>query len=146
MGTIKVRCPKCGARYSVAESALGKKTTCKKSGCGQSFRLTAASEEPKPAAAKAPAPADGRPRGEDGVPVIWEPGDVILNLYEVTGVLGDSLEELVDAVGRVGACSPEACRSRVDERFSARAMVDGYERIFASVASGGSGSGFPLRR
>jgi glycosyltransferase involved in cell wall biosynthesis len=74
-----------------------------------------------------------------GTPVVACPAGAAIELVEdgVTGFLGDSLEELVDAVKRVGACSPEACRSRVDARFSGRAMVDGYERIFASVAPAG---------
>jgi hypothetical protein len=40
----RIRCPQCGARYNVGDSASGKRTTCK--GCGQRFRIP---EFPKPA-------------------------------------------------------------------------------------------------
>jgi glycosyltransferase involved in cell wall biosynthesis len=52
----------------------------------------------------------------------------------VTGYLRDSIDDLVDAVASTGNCSPEACRRRVEERFSAPAMVKGYEALFASIA------------
>jgi serine/threonine protein kinase len=71
MAAITVRCPGCGVEYAVDESHLGKKARCNKPSCGQTFTLSR------------PAPAEGRPRGGDGVPLTWEPGDVILDLYEV---------------------------------------------------------------
>src|SRR5437588_136423 len=103
MPAVNVRCPACRAECAIDESALGKKARCKRPGCGHPFRLagtdsgltspgaTATSASPV-AAAAAPVPAEGRPgerpRGADGIPLTWEPGDVILDLYEVTGVLG----------------------------------------------------------
>ncbi|MFO0926729.1 MAG: MJ0042-type zinc finger domain-containing protein [Gemmataceae bacterium] len=36
---VKVRCPKCHAEYAVAESKLGKRARCGKTGCGHSFLL-----------------------------------------------------------------------------------------------------------
>src|SRR4051812_47171464 len=104
MPALKVRCPACRAEYTIDESALGKKARCKKPGCGHSFRVGRTdSGLPNPAAASAsvspvgppapPLPAEDppgeRPRGADGIPRTWEPGDVILDLYEVTGVLGE---------------------------------------------------------
>jgi glycosyltransferase involved in cell wall biosynthesis len=51
-----------------------------------------------------------------------------------TGFLRASVEDLVEAVLRVGECASPECRSRVAERFSTEAMVTGYERVFEQVA------------
>jgi glycosyltransferase involved in cell wall biosynthesis len=48
----------------------------------------------------------------------------------VSGFRRDHTDELVAAVGRVGELDPLACRARVEERFSATAMVRGYEAVF----------------
>jgi glycosyltransferase involved in cell wall biosynthesis len=71
-----------------------------------------------------------------GTPVVACPAGAAAELVEngVTGYLADSIDDLVDAVARVGACSPEACRARVESRFSAAAMVRGYEELFEAVA------------
>jgi glycosyltransferase involved in cell wall biosynthesis len=70
-----------------------------------------------------------------GTPVIACPAGAAVELVEngVTGFLRDSIDELVAAVADVGECSPGACRRRVEESFSATAMVQGYEEIFESV-------------
>ena len=47
----------------------------------------------------------------------------------------ESIEGLVDAVARVGSCSPAACRDRVARHFSAEAMVKGYERIYRRLVA-----------
>src|SRR6202035_5126856 len=103
MGKIKVSCPKCGAQYPVDEAYLGKKARCKK--CQNTFVLTrtdAGGQSPAspvaaapgaPPASSAVAAADQRPGRqfdtEDQVPAVWQPGDVLLDLYEVQGVLGE---------------------------------------------------------
>lgn len=51
----------------------------------------------------------------------------------VTGFRRDSYAELVDALGLVGDLDPAACRARVEEHFSAEAMVQGYERVYEQV-------------
>jgi glycosyltransferase involved in cell wall biosynthesis len=53
-----------------------------------------------------------------------------------TGFLRSSVEELVEAVGRVGECSSTMCRERVAENFSTSAMVTGYEQVFETVVGG----------
>ena len=65
------------------------------------------------------------------------PAGAAVELVEngVTGFLRDSIDDLVAAVADVGECSPADCRRRVEESFSADAMVRGYERIFESVAA-----------
>src|ERR1700730_18494074 len=102
MGKIKVSCPKCGAQYPVDEAYLGKRARCKK--CQSTFVLTPTEGGQSPASPVAPAPgalpassavaaADQRPgrqsATEDQVPAVWQPGDVLLDLYEVQGVLGE---------------------------------------------------------
>lgn len=47
-----------------------------------------------------------------------------------TGFLVQTVDEMVAAVNRVDEIDPEACRAHVAERFSAGAMVAGYEEIF----------------
>ncbi len=72
-----------------------------------------------------------------GTPVVACPAGASVELVEegVTGFLRDSLEDLVEAVGRVDECEPLACRERVATHFSADAMVAGYERIFEQVVT-----------
>ena len=71
-----------------------------------------------------------------GTPVVACPAGAAVELVEngVTGYLRDSIDDLVEAVANVGRCSPAACRARVEERFSARAMVQGYEDLFHDLA------------
>jgi glycosyltransferase involved in cell wall biosynthesis len=70
-----------------------------------------------------------------GTPVVACPAGAAVELVEngVTGYLRDGVDDLVDAVASVGNCSPEACRERVEARFSAGAMVTGYEQLFSEV-------------
>jgi glycosyltransferase involved in cell wall biosynthesis len=70
-----------------------------------------------------------------GTPVVACPAGAAVELVDegVTGYLRVSIEDLTHAIGMVGNCSPATCRRRVQEHFSADAMVLGYERIYASV-------------
>ena len=54
----------------------------------------------------------------------------------ITGFRRDGEDDLVDAVTHVGDLSPDACRRRVVEQFSAAAMVRGYEAAYAQVTPG----------
>jgi glycosyltransferase involved in cell wall biosynthesis len=49
----------------------------------------------------------------------------------VTGFCRDGDDDLVESIGRARTLSPAACRERVDELFSAPAMVRGYEAVYA---------------
>jgi glycosyltransferase involved in cell wall biosynthesis len=54
-----------------------------------------------------------------------------------TGFVVSSVEEMAAAVDRVGDLDPHVLRARVKERFSAEAMVAGYEHIYQQVLAGG---------
>jgi glycosyltransferase involved in cell wall biosynthesis len=51
-----------------------------------------------------------------------------------TGFLTSSIDEMVDAVGRISDISPEACREHVAAKFSADAMVTKTEAVLEKVA------------
>ncbi len=74
-----------------------------------------------------------------GTPVIaWRNGstpEVVEN--GSTGFVVSSIQEAVEAVGRVGGLDRRACRRRVEEHFSAERNAEGYERLFQSLAEAG---------
>jgi glycosyltransferase involved in cell wall biosynthesis len=84
-----------------------------------------------------------------GTPVVACPAGAAAEVIEegVTGFLRDSIDDLVDAVTRVGECSPGRCRDRVAERYSTDVMVRGYEALFEALVRvpDPAGVGFPLR-
>lgn len=71
-----------------------------------------------------------------GTPVIAFPrgaaGEVVAD--GVSGFLVGSVDDMVRAIGRLDAISPEETRRYVHERFSPAVMTDGYERVFEQVA------------
>jgi glycosyltransferase involved in cell wall biosynthesis len=54
-----------------------------------------------------------------GTPVVARPAGAAIEVVDdgVTGFLRQSVDELVDAVARVGECDPAACRGRVADSF-----------------------------
>ena len=56
----------------------------------------------------------------------------------VSGFICDDVEEMVDAVGRVGDIDPDACRRRA-ETFSAEAMCRGYVEVYDELTRASSG-------
>jgi glycosyltransferase involved in cell wall biosynthesis len=74
-----------------------------------------------------------------GTPVVaWRNGSVPEVVADgETGFVVSSVEEMAAAIDRVGDLDPHAMRARVKERFSAEAMVAGYERIYQHVLAGG---------
>lgn len=50
--------------------------------------------------------------------------------HEKTGFVVDSVELMVAAVRQLSDISPDVCRRRVEENFSLKSMVDGYEAVF----------------
>lgn len=47
-------------------------------------------------------------------------------------VVGDQ-DDMVAALARVGEISPESCRARVEQRFSAERMTEKYEKLYMEV-------------
>ena len=86
---IKVVCPECARQFSVDESHMGKKARCKK--CNATFVMTQTEQmgSPKTEAAAVSGLQVSASASEDDLPAEWNEGDVILDLYEVKGVLGE---------------------------------------------------------
>jgi glycosyltransferase involved in cell wall biosynthesis len=78
-----------------------------------------------------------------GTPVVaWRNGSVPEVVADgETGFIVSSVEEMAAAIDRVRDLDPRAMRARVEERFSAEAMVAGYERIYRQVLAHGHGAG-----
>lgn len=53
--------------------------------------------------------------------------------HGVTGFLVDTLDEAVDAIGRVGDIDRAACRRAVAERFTVERMADDYLRLYERI-------------
>ena len=52
-----------------------------------------------------------------------------------TGFLVDTMEQAAEAVTKLDAIDPVACRQNVAERFSPETMATGYESVFRRVAA-----------
>ena len=70
-----------------------------------------------------------------GTPVITRPYGSVPEIIEPgrTGLIGDTLEELVDAVKRVDALDRAACRREFEQRFTIERMVDDYEALYRTL-------------
>ena len=53
--------------------------------------------------------------------------------HGVTGFVVETMEEFINAVEHVDEISPRACRERAENMFTARSMVDNYERVYMNV-------------
>lgn len=73
-----------------------------------------------------------------GTPVVARPLGAVPEVIEdgVTGFLRWDVDDLAAAARAAAGLDPEACRRAAEARFSATAMVDGYERLYRSLASG----------
>jgi glycosyltransferase involved in cell wall biosynthesis len=67
-----------------------------------------------------------------GTPVIATPRGAATEVVSDghTGWLCAGVDEMVSAIDRLDVISPDDCRARVKEKFSAESMTDGYERLF----------------
>lgn len=70
-----------------------------------------------------------------GTPVIAFNRGSMPELIEhgVTGFLVDTVEEAVEAIGRVGEIDRTVCRQRVTERFSVERMADDYIELYGRL-------------
>jgi glycosyltransferase involved in cell wall biosynthesis len=62
-----------------------------------------------------------------------------------TGFVVDTIEEMVDAVARVGAIEPSACRLHVRLNFSPEAMARRYLAIYEALSIGATRRQTPVR-
>ena len=71
-----------------------------------------------------------------GTPVIAQPLGAAREVVAegVSGFLRDGVEAMADAVGHLADLSPRVCRDHVVGRFSADAMVSGYEEVFERLS------------
>jgi hypothetical protein len=94
MTKVPVQCPHCGREGTVDGACIEKRIRCKCKRCGNSFVLTLKPEEApavsKPGLNNSPADSEreNAPLADvadavSRVPLIWTPGNVILDLYEV---------------------------------------------------------------
>lgn len=51
----------------------------------------------------------------------------------VTGFIGDTVDDLVDAVGRLGEIDRAACRKRTEALFSEFSLVEGYLAVYREM-------------
>jgi predicted Zn finger-like uncharacterized protein len=134
MARVVVKCPnpQCPAQYRVEEALLGKRGKCKQ--CGTSFLLTttdaelAAVSTPVPPAGQGADDSKGRPCGDDGVPLTWAPGDVILDLYEVKKELGRGGMGQVHLVRHRNWQTNLAVKSVLPDRVRSQHALDNFQR------------------
>jgi glycosyltransferase involved in cell wall biosynthesis len=83
-----------------------------------------------------------------GLPVIATPRGAATEIVQdgETGYLRDNLDELAAAVHQSDRISPQACRQRVAQHFSAEVIVSPYERLFQQIPSHGTAAAERQRR
>ena len=71
-----------------------------------------------------------------GTPVVATPFGAVPEVITdgVNGFIASSVDDMVEAVGKIESISPEVCRAVVEQRFSPDVMTDGYERVYRRVA------------
>jgi glycosyltransferase involved in cell wall biosynthesis len=74
-----------------------------------------------------------------GTPVIgWRRGSVPEVIDDgVTGCIVESIEQAVEAVGRLARLSRHACRETFEQRFVSRRMAERYLDVYRSVIAAG---------
>jgi len=129
MAKVRVDCPKCSKSYNIDEANLGKKGKCK--ACQTTFMLVSVQSQ---AAQSAPEPPLESPRAgrqfeaEDQVPDVWQPGDVILDLYEVRRVFKSGGMGLVYQVHHRGWNLPLAVKCPRAKFFETEQDKQNFER------------------
>jgi glycosyltransferase involved in cell wall biosynthesis len=82
-----------------------------------------------------------------GTPVIgWRKGAAPEVITEgVTGFIVNSIEEAVQAAGRVSSLSRRDCRKMFEERFDAARMARDYLEVYRRLAHAGAKRATPYR-
>ena len=77
-----------------------------------------------------------------GTPVLAWPGGSVPELIEpgVNGWIVDSIDDAVDALGRVAAIDRAACRASFDRRFTAERMARDYVSVYKHLRDAWRGS------
>jgi glycosyltransferase involved in cell wall biosynthesis len=72
-----------------------------------------------------------------GTPVITRPCGSAPEVVRpgISGFIGDSVPELVDAVKRIDTIDRARCRQEFEQRFTVSRMVDGYEALYRRVCA-----------
>jgi glycosyltransferase involved in cell wall biosynthesis len=72
-----------------------------------------------------------------GTPVIAFPSGALPEIVEdgVTGILVFDVAEMAWAISDANRISPETARRAAEEKFSSKAMTDGYESLYRAIAS-----------
>lgn len=70
-----------------------------------------------------------------GTPVLATPCGAVPEVVvdDVTGFIRPSVEALVEAAGHLGEIDRAACRTQVEQHFSARGMAAEYERLYRAL-------------
>lgn len=70
-----------------------------------------------------------------GTPVIAFPEGSVPEVVEdgVTGFVVKTVDEMVEALGKLDQIDAQSCRDYVQNKFSVASCVDGYEKIYESV-------------
>ncbi len=50
-----------------------------------------------------------------------------------TGFLAETVEEMIEAVGKIKNISRKECRAHVEKNFTVEVMVDGYEKLYEKI-------------
>ena len=128
---IGVECPRCLSRYQVDASQVGQQSCCKK--CDTTFLIEPAQYDEATQPWLAPDRSVGQsPQragvDEESVPAVWNVGDVILDLYEVTGELGAGGMGKVLKVHHTGWNLDLAVKSPLPELMQKPRAVENFER------------------
>jgi serine/threonine protein kinase len=145
MSSLSVTCPKCDAQGALDSSWAGKQIHCRQ--CGTTFTVPApsaalaspletaherAAEQGRLESLPHQVGAESLPHaasgGEAAVPVEWQPGQVILGLYEVLGLLGEGGMGRVYRVRHRGWNTDLAVKSPRPEFFASAGGAESFER------------------
>ena len=54
-------------------------------------------------------------------------------LDHITGFVVDTVEEMIEAIGRVASIDPRECRTRAEAHFSVQTMAEAYLRVYSRI-------------
>ncbi|OHB72477.1 MAG: hypothetical protein A2V70_14405 [Planctomycetes bacterium RBG_13_63_9] len=129
---ISISCPSCRRKFDVSAIHVGRNAKCAK--CGTRFQIESTAAVAAPAAEtqqplpETPSAAKAGASAEEDVPLEWNPGDVILDLYEVMGVLGEGGMGKVYKVHHRGWNLDLAVKCPKPDKFATNAQKETFER------------------